>query len=175
MLIRGTSPNTLSAIGTSINGALILYFAYMAVRCAKNRDIATHRKWALRLFLVSNAQWFLRVGVFSYLITSSMLGFEPSFGDPFFPFWTFGCYLVPLAIIQLYFYASERGDRRLQSLTGAIVCLSALLILVGIIGLTPFLQTLITGGPYFNMKSKSKTKKPAEAGSLIRIVGLKAN
>lgn len=145
VLIRGTSPDMLSAIGTCINGVFILYFAYMALRCIKNRDIGNHRKWALRLFLVSNAQWFLRVGVFSYLITGTLLGLEPGFGDPFFPMWTFGCYLLPLLTLQLYFYAAERGGPQIQYVTSGVLIVLTVALIIGVVGYTPFLQSLIAG------------------------------
>lgn len=144
--IRGTSPNTLSAIGTSINGFLILGFAFLTVRCAIKRDITNHRKWALRLFLVSNAQWTLRVGVFSYLITGSMLGFKPSFGDVFFPIWTFACFIFPLVTLQLYFYAKENANNSIKLLASGSLFALTVLMLIGFVGLTPLLQTLISGG-----------------------------
>lgn len=143
--IRGTSPDLLSATGTSINGFLIFGFAYLTVRCAIKRDIASHRKWALRLFLVSSAQWFLRVGVFSYLISGSVMGLNPGFSDPFFPFWTFGCFVLPLATLQMYFYAKEKGSVRVKYAASATLSVLTILMLVGIIGLTPLLITLVSG------------------------------
>ncbi|GGD51623.1 hypothetical protein GCM10011357_04440 [Lacimicrobium alkaliphilum] len=143
--VRGTSPDTLSAIGTSINGFLILGFAYLTVKTARNKQLASHRKWAIRLFLVSNAQWFLRVGVFSYMVTGTVAGANPAFGDPFFPIWTFACFLLPLASAQLYFYASEKGSNRLKLLTGGVLCGLTLMMLIGVMGLTPFLIKIING------------------------------
>lgn len=147
VLIRGSSPDTLSAIGTCINGALILWFAYMTVKTARNRDIKQHRKWALRLFLVSSAQWSLRLGTFSYLISGQLLGLAPAFGDPFFKIWTFGCFLVPLIALQLYFYASERGNNLLQYATAGVVTLLTIEMMIGVIGFTPLMQTIINGDP----------------------------
>ena len=143
--IRGTSPDAQSAVGTSINGVLILVFAFFAVRHARNRDIVKHRKWAMRLFLVSNAQWFLRVGVFSYLITGTILGLAPGFGDPFFVVWTFGCFLLPLLMLQLYFFASERSNKQLQYVTSGLLIALSVLLIVGVAGFTPFMQALIDG------------------------------
>lgn len=146
VLVRGTSPNAMSAVGTLINGTLILVFMTLALLRIRQRDIRAHRRWALRLFLVSNAQWFLRVGVFSYMITGTALGLEPGFGDPFFTLWTFGCYLLPLAVLQLYFYAAERGGQPMLYATSGVIVLLGVLLAVGILGFTPFLQSLITGG-----------------------------
>ena len=145
VLIRGTSPNIQSAIGTSINGLLILSFIYLAYSSIKKRDIRNHRKWAMRLFFVSNAQWCLRVGVFAYMISGTVLGIEPSFGDPFFFMWTFGCFLIPLAILQLYFYANEHKSRKIKYGASLVVCTATIFMLIGVMGLTPFLQQLING------------------------------
>ncbi|WP_228445303.1 DUF2306 domain-containing protein [Thalassotalea sp. HSM 43] len=145
--IRGASPDTVSAIGTSINGFLILGFAFLAVKHAINRDIATHRQWAIRLFLVSNAQWFLRVGVFSYMITGTVLGAKPAFGDPFFTIWTFACFLLPLAAAQLYFYASTRPNANLKIVAAAVLFILTMLMIIGVIGLTPFLMQIVSGEP----------------------------
>lgn len=147
VLIRGSSPDTLSAIGTCINGVFILWFAYMTVNTARNRDIKSHRKWALRLFLVSNAQWILRVGTFSYLISGNMVGMQPAFGDPFFKMWTFGCYLVPLLALQLYFFASERGNRTVQYFTTGVVAVLTIAMMIGVVGYTPVMQMIISGEP----------------------------
>ncbi|WDE08375.1 DUF2306 domain-containing protein [Thalassomonas viridans] len=144
--VRDAEPVTLSGIGTSINGFLILGFAYLALRCAINRDIANHRKWALRLFLVSNAQWILRVGVFCYFVTGTMLGLEPNFKDAFFPIWTFGCFVLPLATLQLYFYAQEKRSNRLKFITSGSLFLLTVLMLIGVVGFTPFLLTVMSGG-----------------------------
>lgn len=145
--VRGASPDTLSAIGTSINGFLILIFAFLTIKNARNKNIASHRKWAIRLFLVSNAQWFLRVGVFSYLITGTVVGAEPAFGDPFFPIWTFACFLLPLAAAQLYFYASEKHTSNFKIVTALVLIVLTVLMLIGVFGLTPFLLKILSGQP----------------------------
>ncbi|QUI62627.1 DUF2306 domain-containing protein [Pseudoalteromonas sp. A22] len=145
--VRGASPNLISEIGTSINGFLILGFAYMTVKTAISKDIANHRKWAIRLFLVSNAQWFLRVGVFSYFITSTAAGVTPAFGDPFFPMWTFGCFLLPLAAAQLYFYGSQSKRPHVKVITSFVLVVLTVLMSLGIVGFTPFLLQIMSGEP----------------------------
>jgi uncharacterized membrane protein len=145
--IRDPDPIDLSGIGTTINGFFILCFAYVTVRLAIKRDIASHRKWALRLFLVSNAQWILRLGVFSYLITGNVLGMQPAFGDPFFSIWTFGCYVLPLIILQLYFYAKEKESNSIKFLTSGVLCLLTILMMIGMVGFTPFLLTVMSDAP----------------------------
>lgn len=145
--IRDPDPIDLSGIGTTINGILILGFAYFTVRNAVKKDIASHRKWALRLFLVSNAQWILRLGVFSYLISGNLLGMKPAFGDPFFSIWTFGCFLLPLITLQLYFYAKQNGTNTVKYSASAVLCLLTILMMIGMVGFTPFLLTVMSDQP----------------------------
>jgi len=145
--VRHTSPTFIEGISTTINGLLILSFAALTLRTAMARNIAAHRRWAMRLYLVSNAQWFLRIGVFGYFATCKALGFEVSFGDPFFKFWTWGCYLVPLAVLQIYFHAQDRGGFITRAATaGGLVALTVVMG-AGIVVFGIFSQALITGAP----------------------------
>lgn len=145
--VRGSSPSILSAVGSSLNGFLILAFAFLAFYRVRTGDIASHRQWALRLYLVSNAQWFLRVGLFSYLMVARSLGFEVSLGGSFFTFWTFGCYLVPLGILQLYFFAAKTSNTGMRNTIACLLVTSTLLMALGIVGYTMFTQMIITGAP----------------------------
>jgi hypothetical protein len=145
--IRDPDPIDLSGIGTTINGFLILGFAYLTVRRAIDKDITSHRKWALRLFLVSNAQWILRLGIFSYLVTGNLLGMSPAFGDPFFPLWTFGCFVLPLVILQMYFYTKEKGSNNVKFATSGVLFVTTILMMIGMVGFTPFLLTVMSDGP----------------------------
>ncbi|KZN54320.1 DUF2306 domain-containing protein [Pseudoalteromonas luteoviolacea] len=144
--IRDQHPITLDGIGTSINGILILAFTFFCARTAIKKDIRNHRKWALRLFLVSNAQWFLRLGVFSYLVTGTSLGLDPKFGDPFFPMWTFGCFVVPLVMAELYFLAGDTHRQIIKSIAACSLLILTVLMLVGMLGFTPFLIMVMSGG-----------------------------
>ena len=145
--IRDPDPVDLSGIGTTINGFLILGFAYFTVRRAIDKDITSHRKWALRLFLVSNAQWILRIGVFSYMVTGTLSGMSPAFGDPFFPMWTFGCFVLPLITLQMYFYAKEKGSNRVKFATSGVLFVTTIFMMIGMVGFTPFLFTVMSDGP----------------------------
>ena len=145
--VRGTSPSLVDALSTSFNGLLILSFAGLAYRTARARDFVQHRRWALRLYLVSNAQWFLRVGVFAYFLVCRMLGMKAGFGDPFLQFWTVGCYLVPLAVLELYLRAGAGNRPWLRTAVALLLVSIALLMLCGMVGFALFSQLLIAGGP----------------------------
>ncbi len=144
---RDKSPDDFSALSTTLNGVLILTFAALALRTALARDFVIHRRWALRLYLVSNAQWFLRIGVFAYFLINHSLGRKVGFGDPVLLAWTPGCYLLPLAVLELYLRArSGAGPGGRMAMAGGLVVLT-LLMGVGIAGFTFFSQMIISGAP----------------------------
>jgi uncharacterized membrane protein len=145
--VRGTSPSTLDALSTSLNGALILGFAFLAYRSARARRLVEHRRWALRLYLVSNAQWFLRVGVFAYFVVNGLLGRKASFADPFLGFWTWGCYLVPLLLLEAYLRARDSGRAAPQAIVATLLFAITATMLLGMVAFAAFSQRLASGAP----------------------------
>jgi len=67
--VRGGRFNTVGAAAVSLNAVLII-FCGLAGRSALRREFSTHRRWALQAYLVTNAQWFTRVGVFTWIIVN---------------------------------------------------------------------------------------------------------
>jgi hypothetical protein len=133
--VRGTQAGLPEALGISLNAVLILLCAGMAWRAALNRDFAAHEAWAFRTFLVVNGVWFLRVGMAVYgAITFGVLRLEDLHMEVVFPIWSFGSYLMPLALYELY-RGVKRGSSPLGkgAMTGLLVVLS-LATLVGSAG-----------------------------------------
>jgi hypothetical protein len=144
---RGAFASMHGAIAVSLNGALIVLFALLAWRHAMKGDFTTHRRWALRTFMVSNGQWFIRIGVIAWVAINNSLGLAKGFNGPlilpFVIFWEFGCYLVPLAMLEVYMRAKDKGGaRRKYAVAGALVVLT-LLMAGGIFGLTMFLSSIM--------------------------------
>lgn len=98
-------------LALNLNAVLIMIFAVLALRYAIARDIKTHRRWALRLFLVVSGVWFFRVGLMlSFLINKGPFGFDPeTFQGPFLTFLAFAQYLVPLAVLEIYLRIQDRA------------------------------------------------------------------
>lgn len=109
---RGTAGDFPQHVGVSLDAVLIMFFAVLAVRYAIARDFKTHRRWALRLFMVVNGVWFFRVGMMFWLVINhGPAGFDPkTFTGPFLTFWSFANYLLPLAIFELYLRATDRSN-----------------------------------------------------------------
>ena len=111
MWMRGTVGDLSQHLGTSLMALLIMLCAVLALRYALARDFTAHRRWALRLYFVVSASLFIRAGLFlSLLANHGPFGFDPStFTGPFLTFISFAQYLVPLAILELYFRVRQRS------------------------------------------------------------------
>lgn len=122
--------------GTTLNGALIMLCAFMAVRHAMARRLDAHRRWALRLFLVVSGSWFFRVGLlFWILVNGGPVGFDPkTFTGPALNVLVFGESLLPLALLELHLRARHAGGPRLQLAAAAGLALLTVAMGLGIFG-----------------------------------------
>jgi len=130
---RGTGEGA-AAIGITLDAALILVFAGLAWRAAAARDFVSHRRWAMRTFIVANGVWFLRLGFVAYGMARAVAGDVLPGVATFFDVWNFGAYLLPLAILELYFLAQARGGPGARFVMAGGLALSTLLMGVGIAG-----------------------------------------
>lgn len=98
-------------VAISLNALLIMFCAAMALRHARARRLAVHRRWALRLFMVVSGVWFIRIGVMGWVFANGgPVGFDPeTFSGPFITFWSYASYLLPLAVLELYLRAQDGG------------------------------------------------------------------
>lgn len=122
---RGTVGDLSQHVAISGNALLILLFAGMALQNAIARRFDAHRRWALRLYLAVGGVWFFRIGLMLWVaIHRAPVGFDPkSFTGPFLTCLAFGQYLVPLAVLELYFYAqrSQHSSARYVFALGLII------------------------------------------------------
>jgi hypothetical protein len=135
---RGTIGAPIQTVAILLNAALILIFAVVALHYAMARRIDVHRRWALRLFLVVSGVWFLRVMMMGWvMVNRGPVGFDmETFSGPFLTFASFGQYLLPLAILELYFRAQANGGRRLRYVAASVVALATAATATGILAAT---------------------------------------
>ncbi len=152
--VRGSVGDFSQHVGSSLMAVLIMLCASMALRYALARDFKTHRRWALRLYLVVSASLFIRAGLFlSLVLNRGPLGFDPaSFSGPFLTFITFAQYLVPLAVLELYLRTQERGGG-----ASRIAMAASLFVLTIALGVGIFAVTLGSFLP--NIKAAYDTRK----------------
>lgn len=137
---RGSVGDSIQHISISIQAIYIVLFALFTVRYGKSRQLAKHRAWALRLFMVVNGVWFFRVGLMCWLLVhGGPVGFDPkTFTGPFLTALSLFTYAIPLPLIvlELYFYAQRKGSKACSLFTSVIIFLCTLLMGLGIIGAT---------------------------------------
>jgi hypothetical protein len=83
----------------------------------------------LRLFMVVSAVWFIRLGFRVWVFLTGGIGIDDdSFSGPFVVAWHFGQYLLPLAVLELYFRARDRGGSAARyAMAGGLAALTVLM------------------------------------------------
>jgi len=100
-----------STLGQSLNAVLIMFCASMPLRYALARDFKTHRRWALRLYLMVSASLFLRAGLFlSLFLNHGPFGFKPVYIQRPFPHVPiFRPILGAPCVLEIYLRTNDRG------------------------------------------------------------------
>jgi hypothetical protein len=134
ILIRSTTGSAMQQFAISINAILIVLAAVLALRYALARQLAVHRRWALRLFLLVSGSWFFRVGLMFWIaVNGKPVGFNPeTFQGPALVAIAFLQYLLPLALLELYFMAIEGGSAAARIATAGALLLFTLAMGAGI-------------------------------------------
>jgi len=98
--------------GNTINATLIIIFAGLTWRTAISKDFVAHRRWAIRTFLVVSGVWFFRIGfgLWIFLNMGTAPGSTENLTGPFDHFLAFAHTLLPLAILEIYFFVKERNN-----------------------------------------------------------------
>ena len=131
---RGTWLNLVGGFGITLDALLILAFAVMAWRSARAQRFAEHRRWAIRLFVVASAVWFMRVGYMVWGISTGGAGIGKAMDGPFDIFLAFANSLLPLAVAELYLRAGAHGTPLARKGVAALLTLGGFVILAGSAG-----------------------------------------
>ena len=140
---RGTRLNDIGAIASTLNTGLILVFAALTVHFAMKRDIARHRPWAMRLFMVANGVWFMRLFYGAWLLSVGPVGVSGQMNGWFDIFLAFGVMAIPLAGLQLYLSAQKSHSAALKWSSTLVTLTAAGLTALGGVG-----ATVIMWGPH---------------------------
>lgn len=100
--VRGTRANDWAALGTTIDGLLILIAATFTLRHAMARRIDLHRRWAMRLFVVVSGVWFIRVAYMAWAIATGGVGMHRTMDGPTDILVPYLAFLVPLVVLEIY-------------------------------------------------------------------------
>lgn len=137
---RGSVGDQFMHISISISAIYLILFAVLTIKNAISRQFKTHRKMALRLFMMANGGWFFRIGIMGWiLINGKPVGFDiKTFSGP--ALWVISVlsYSLPagLFILELYFLAQERKKKALVHFATGIIILAIILTVVGVFAAT---------------------------------------
>jgi tetratricopeptide (TPR) repeat protein len=136
--IRGSVGDLPQHIGGTVNAVLIWICGGMALRCALARDFKTHRRWALRLFLVVSASWFIRIMLFLwFMIFRAPVGLDPTtFTGPLPTTLSYAQYLIPLAVLEIYLRAQDRPGTLRRMAAAGMLFVVTLLMAAGLLAAT---------------------------------------
>jgi uncharacterized membrane protein len=119
--VRGSQLGPASAWSTTLNGVLIVVFALLAWRSALRRDFESHRRHALRAWLLVNGVWFLRIGMVPVGIAMGALGLGEAYGELAFLAVSWLSWTLPILLLQLHLWAERGGSETQQSLLAGLL------------------------------------------------------
>jgi Predicted membrane protein (DUF2306) len=136
MTIQGKSFGSFTLhVFNSLSVIYILWFAVMTIKNAIGKNFQAHRQWALRLFMVANGVWFIRVwpDAWHTLKTWHVLNNFGTYPENVVAFFT---YVLPLQLIllELYFLALRKKQSRLPWIVSIAIIACTLIMMVGIYG-----------------------------------------
>jgi tetratricopeptide (TPR) repeat protein len=141
--IRGSVGGLLDHVIASLGAVLIWLCAGMALRYALAHDFKSHRRWALRFFLVASASWFFRLMFFLYLLVFGKIGVDPTtFLGPLLTSMSVAQYVIPLAVLEIYLRAQDH-----DSAPGRIVTAAGLFVLTLAMGVGIFAVSMAVWVP----------------------------
>lgn len=143
---RGVIGGTIMGMGNTLNATLIMIFAALAWKTAMAKDFKTHKKWALRTFLMASGVWFFRIGFGIWIAFNggTAPGSSEDLGGPFDIFLTFAHSLLPWIILELYFYIKQKNNATIK-----VVMATFLVLLSGVLGIGIFMATMIFWMPHW--------------------------
>jgi hypothetical protein len=130
--VRDATQGLADTGGNTVASILIFIFAALALRNARARNFDAHRRWALRLFLVVSAVWFIRLGSYGSQFLEHVFGLR--FAPAYYESLNAAKLLVPLAVLELYFWAQRGAGARGRIAVAVAVVAATVLTAVGIYG-----------------------------------------
>ena len=129
---RDASQGPADTGGNTVASVLMFMFAALALRHARARNFDAHRRWALRLFLVVSAVWFIRLGSYGSQLLEH--AFDIRFAPAYYESLNAAKLLAPLGVLELYFWAQRGAGARGRIAAATALVAATVLTAVGIYG-----------------------------------------
>lgn len=138
--VRHATTTLVGEIAITLNALLILGFGAMAWKTAVARDIAAHRRWAMRTFMVANGVWFMRLGYMAWIILNQgPVGMGDNLDGPFDVFLSFAAYVVPLFGVEAYLRIRDGAGPTGKAVAAGVLMVLTAITAVGVFGAAAFM------------------------------------
>jgi len=134
--VRGAVGGPVSAATISINALIIVVCAFCCIRHAVRRNIKLHNQWAVHLLLAMSGVWLFRIFFMLWMVIFQRpVGFDPeTFTGPFLYTLDVFVYILPQAVVYIYFRVKFSGSALAKNLFSVFLVLITIAMLVGIAG-----------------------------------------
>ncbi len=130
----GLRLSNLGAMGITLNGLLIPIAVILAWKYAVSQQFAQHRRFAVHSFLLVNGVWTFRLYLMGwYMLNQGKNGNTSTLDGPVDIFFSFACYLLPMLVAELYFWAVRQTLERVKWLITGLFILGSGITLLGIV------------------------------------------
>ncbi|WP_299826409.1 DUF2306 domain-containing protein [uncultured Roseobacter sp.] len=108
IFVRGTIGGFWMDLGFGVYGVLFCLSAGQAIRYARRRDFAVHRRWALRVLVLTFGSWLYRLHYGIWYFFTDGLASTPDFDGTFDLVQNFAFYLPYLLLLELWLRREPR-------------------------------------------------------------------
>ncbi len=130
--VTGLRFSDLGSLGVTVNGLLIPVAIFFAWRTAVKNNFKLHQRFAVHSFLLVNGVWSFRLYLMAwFVVNQGPLGNSSKIDGPADIALSFACYLLPMLIAELVFWAKRQHSERIK---WGVVCVSAFGVLITLIG-----------------------------------------
>ncbi len=106
---RETRLSEVGSFGITLNGLLIPVAVILAWYFARKKSFMMHKRWAIHSFILINGVWSFRLMLTGwFLINQGPNGNNENLDGPADIFFSYACYLLPMLIIEIYWWAKKR-------------------------------------------------------------------
>lgn len=134
---RDTRLSDIGALGITLNGLLIPIAVAFAWHFARQRNFAMHMRWALHAFILINGVWTLRLMLMGwFMLNQGPNGNNATLDGPADIAFSYLCYLLPMAMIELYWWAKNKTSTAKAWVLNTSLVLMIVITAVGVSGAT---------------------------------------
>lgn len=131
--VAGLRLSDIGALGISLNGMLIPIFIALAWYTAVTKRFGAHQRFAIHSFILVNGVWFFRLYLMGwYVINQGPNGNTQHIDGPADIAISFLCYLVPMLLAELVFYAKRSRHAKIKWSVTVFAAAGLVLTVIGV-------------------------------------------